>query len=104
MQVGPIYLFIGIIFTTEHWENHPDLPEIMALQGRTTEGEGPGERDDDDDGESSTEPEEERDRDADDDEDGDDEDEGFGCPRQREDKQSGFTVNMYNVLRENECE
>lgn len=74
----------------------------MTLQGRTTEEE--GERDDDDDGESSTEPEEERDRDADDDEDGDDEDEGFGHPRQRDDKPPGFTVNMYNVLRENECE
>ncbi|KAM3613725.1 uncharacterized protein V6R79_004265 [Siganus canaliculatus] len=88
----------------DHWENHPDLPEIMTLQGRTTEEEGTGDRDDDDDGESSTEPEEERDRDADDDEDGDDEDEGFGCPRQKDDKSSGFTVNMYNVLRENECE
>ncbi|XP_051262171.1 guanine nucleotide-binding protein-like 1 [Dicentrarchus labrax] len=88
----------------EHWENHPDLPEIIALQGRTTEEEGTGERDDDEDGESSTEPEEERDRDADDDEDGDDEDEGLGHPRRRDDKPSGFTVNMYNVLRENECE
>ncbi|KAG7216963.1 hypothetical protein INR49_001617, partial [Caranx melampygus] len=58
------------------WENHPDLPEIMVLQGRTTEEEGTGDREDEDDGESSTEPEEERDRDADDDEDGDDEDEG----------------------------
>ncbi|XP_056301061.1 guanine nucleotide-binding protein-like 1 [Pseudoliparis swirei] len=86
----------------EHWENHPDLAEIVALQGRTEE-EGTG-GDDDDDGESSTEPEEERDRDADDDEDGDDEDEGFGHPRPKEDKPSGFTVNMYNVLRENECE
>ncbi|XP_044216053.1 guanine nucleotide-binding protein-like 1 [Thunnus albacares] len=88
----------------EHWENHPDLPEIMALQGRLTEEEGMGDRDDEEDGESSTEPEEERDRDADDDEDGDDEDEGFGKPRRKEDKPSGFTVNMYNVLRENECE
>ncbi|TNN81647.1 Guanine nucleotide-binding protein-like 1 [Liparis tanakae] len=87
----------------EHWENHPDLPEIVALLGRTEE-EGTGGDDDDDDGESSTEPEEERDRDADDDEDGDDEDEGFGHPRPKEDKPSGFTVNMYNVLRENECE
>ncbi|TKS82268.1 Guanine nucleotide-binding protein-like 1 GTP-binding protein HSR1 [Collichthys lucidus] len=57
----------------EQWENHPDLPEIIALQGRTAEEEGTGDRDDDEDGESSTEPEEERDRDADDDEDGDDE-------------------------------
>lgn len=88
----------------EHWENHPDLPDIVALQGRTTAAEGTGERDDDDDGESSTEPEEERDRDADDDEDGDDEDEGFGDARRKEEKPSGFTVNMYNVLRENECE
>ncbi|GAA6229281.1 guanine nucleotide-binding protein-like 1 [Lates japonicus] len=89
----------------EHWENHPDLPEIMALQGRLTEEEGTGERDDEE-GESSTEPEEERDRDADDDEDGDgdDEDEGFGHPGRKDDKPSGFTVNMYNVLRENECE
>ncbi|KAM6995417.1 guanine nucleotide-binding protein-like 1 [Tautogolabrus adspersus] len=87
----------------EHWENHPDLPEIIALQGRTSLEEGAGERDDDDDGESSTEPEEERDRDADDDEDGDDEDEGFGHPRGKDNKPTGFTVNMYNVLRENEC-
>ncbi|XP_069551695.1 guanine nucleotide-binding protein-like 1 [Brachyistius frenatus] len=90
----------------EHWENHPDLPEIVALQGRAGKEEGAGERDDDEDGESSTEPEEERDRDADDDEDGDgdDEDEGFGHPRRTNDKPSGYTVNMYNVLRENECE
>lgn len=90
----------------EHWENHPDLPEIMALQGRATEEEGTGERDDEEDGESSTEPEEEKDRDADDDEDGDgdDEDEGFGHPRRKDNEPSGFTVNMYNVLRENECE
>ncbi|KAL6109260.1 gnl1 [Pungitius sinensis] len=90
----------------EHWENHPDLSEIIALQGRTA-AEGDVDRDnddDDDDGESSTEPEEERDRDADDDEDGDDEDEGLVQPKQKEDKPSGFTVNMYNVLRENECE
>lgn len=88
----------------EHWENHPDLPEIMALQGRTNEEEGIEEPVDDDDGESSTEPEEERDRDADDDEDGDDEDEGFRQPTKKDDQPSGFTVNMYNVLRENECE
>ncbi|XP_033979886.1 guanine nucleotide-binding protein-like 1 [Trematomus bernacchii] len=89
----------------EHWENHPDLPEIIALQGRTTtKEEGMGERDDEEDGESSTEPEDERDRDADDDEDGDDEDEGFAHPKPKEEKPSGFTVNMFNVLRENECE
>lgn len=101
-----IDLFQGFLWSTEHWENHPDLPEIMALQGRSTEEEGTGERDDEEDGESSTEPEEERDRDADDDEDGDgdDEDEGFGHPGRKDDKPSGFTVNMYNVLRENECE
>ena len=89
-------------WSTEHWENHPDLPEIMALQGRATEEEGTGDKEDEDDGESSTEPEEERDRDADDDEDGDDEDEGFGH-RSQDEKPPGFTVNMYNVLRENEC-
>ncbi|XP_068179426.1 guanine nucleotide-binding protein-like 1 [Antennarius striatus] len=87
----------------EHWENHPDLPEIIALQGRTTE-EGERDRDDEDNGESSTEPEEERDRDADDDEDGDDEDEGFGHPKLKDDKSCGFTVNMYSVLGGKECE
>ncbi|KAG7277910.1 hypothetical protein CRUP_004689 [Coryphaenoides rupestris] len=91
-----------------HWENHPDLPEIIALQGRT-EGPGEEEKEEEEDGESSTEPEEERDRDADDDEDrdGDDEDEGFGESRRR--KEDGgapgsLTVNMFDVLRENECE
>ncbi|MED6252974.1 Guanine nucleotide-binding-like protein 1, partial [Ataeniobius toweri] len=88
----------------EHWENHLDLPDIMALQGRAAEEEGSAEREDEEDGESSSEPEEERDRDADDDEDGDDEDEGFGHQGQNDDKPSGFTVNMYNVLRENDCE
>ncbi|XP_019948555.1 guanine nucleotide-binding protein-like 1 [Paralichthys olivaceus] len=88
----------------EHWENHPDLPEIMALLGRMTDEKGDGDRDEEEDAESSTEPEEERDRDADDDEDGDDEDEGFGHPRRKDEKPSGFTVNMYNVLRENQCE
>uniref|UniRef100_A0A1A7Y148 Guanine nucleotide-binding protein-like 1 n=1 Tax=Iconisemion striatum TaxID=60296 RepID=A0A1A7Y148_9TELE len=88
----------------EHWENHQDLPEIMALQGRATEEEGPGDREDEEDGESSTEPEEERDRDADDDEDGDDEDEGFGQQRKGVEKAPGHAVNMFNVLRENECE
>uniref|UniRef100_A0A3Q2PBQ8 Guanine nucleotide-binding protein-like 1 n=1 Tax=Fundulus heteroclitus TaxID=8078 RepID=A0A3Q2PBQ8_FUNHE len=88
----------------DHWENHPDLPEVMALQGRTAEKEGGAEREDEEDGESSSEPEEEQDRDADDDEDGDDEDEGFGHQRRNDEKPSGFTVNMYNVLRENDCD
>lgn len=88
----------------EQWETHTDLPEVMALQGRTAEEEGTGDRDEDDDRESSSEPEEERDRDADDDEDGDDEDEGFGYPRTRDNKPSGLTVNMFNVLQDNECE
>ena len=51
--------------------------------------------------------EEERDRDADDDEDrdGDDEDEGFRESRKKEAVPPGnLTVNMFNVLRENECE
>ncbi|XP_076010806.1 guanine nucleotide-binding protein-like 1 [Genypterus blacodes] len=87
----------------EHWENHLDLPEIMALQGRLEEEQ--TERDDEEDGESSTEPEDERDRDADDDEDGDDDDdEGLRHPKRKDDRSSGFTVNMYNVLRENNCD
>uniref|UniRef100_A0A8C5CQ39 Guanine nucleotide-binding protein-like 1 n=1 Tax=Gadus morhua TaxID=8049 RepID=A0A8C5CQ39_GADMO len=91
-----------------NWENHPDLPEIIALQGRT-EGDEAGEREEEEElEESSTEPEEEeRDRDADDDEDrdGDDEDEGFRESRKKEAVPPGnLTVNMFNVLRENECE
>ncbi|CAL8235563.1 unnamed protein product [Boreogadus saida] len=91
-----------------HWENHPDLPEIIALQGRT-EGDEAGEREEEEElEESSTEPEEEeRDRDADDDEDrdGDDEDEGFRESRKKVAVPPGnLTVNMFNVLRENECE
>lgn len=96
-----MYLFFA---PAEHWENHTDLPEVIALQGRAAEDEGTGDRDDEDDRESSSEPEEERDRDADDDEDGDDEDEGFGFPRTRDNKPSGLTVNMFNVLQDNECE
>uniref|UniRef100_A0A8C6UU48 Guanine nucleotide-binding protein-like 1 n=1 Tax=Neogobius melanostomus TaxID=47308 RepID=A0A8C6UU48_9GOBI len=87
----------------EHWENHTDLPEIMALQGRTNV-----EEVSDEEGESSSEPEEEeRDRDADDDEDGDDEDEGLGRPAKSGGEQqqpSGFAINMFHALRENECE
>ncbi|XP_061675716.1 guanine nucleotide-binding protein-like 1 isoform X2 [Syngnathoides biaculeatus] len=87
----------------EHWESHTDIPEILALQGRTSEDDTTGKRDDEEDGESSTEPEEERDRDADDDDDGE-EDEGFRQPRQKEQTTSGLAINMFNVLRENECE
>ncbi|CAL1610870.1 unnamed protein product [Knipowitschia caucasica] len=84
----------------ERWENHPDLPEIMALQGRTNMAEAS-----DEEGESSSEgEEEERDRDADDDDD-DEDDEGFKRPPKRDTEQpSGFTINMYDVLKENECE
>lgn len=74
----------------------------MALQGRK-----PGEEDesggrDEEEGESSSEPEEEDDRDADDDEDadGDDEDESLRSDR----KTKSFTLNMFGVLGENECE
>ncbi|XP_061803691.1 guanine nucleotide-binding protein-like 1 [Nerophis lumbriciformis] len=87
----------------EHWESHTDIPDILALQGRTSEEDAAGKRDDEDDGESSTEPEEERDRDADDDDDGD-EDEGFGRAKRKEDTTPGLTINMFNVLQENECE
>ncbi|XP_061770820.1 guanine nucleotide-binding protein-like 1 [Nerophis ophidion] len=87
----------------DHWESHTDIPDILALQGRTSEEDTTGKRDDEDDGESSTEPEEERDRDADDDDDGD-EDEGFKQAKRKEDTTPGVTVNMFNVLQENECE
>ncbi|XP_048116223.1 LOW QUALITY PROTEIN: guanine nucleotide-binding protein-like 1 [Alosa alosa] len=97
----------------DQWESHPDVSEIIALQGRREEEEGgeeegAGERGgaDEDEGESSSEPEEERDRDADDDEDGDgdDEDEGFVSSRRREKPSPSLTVNMFSVLGENECE
>ncbi|KAL2084021.1 hypothetical protein ACEWY4_019539 [Coilia grayii] len=97
----------------DQWESHPDVSEIMALQGRLEEG-GAGERggeeeeeeEEDDEGESSSEPEEERDRDADDDEDrdGDDEDEGFVSSRRRGRPSPSLTVNMFSVLGDNECE
>ncbi|XP_056901931.1 guanine nucleotide-binding protein-like 1 [Takifugu flavidus] len=73
----------------ELWENHADLPEIVALQGRTPEDEGTGDRGDED---------------ADDDEDEEEEDEGFSCPTRRDEKPPDFIVNMYNALRESECE
>ncbi|XP_067094294.1 guanine nucleotide-binding protein-like 1 [Osmerus mordax] len=87
----------------DQWESHPDLAEIIALQGRAKEG-GAEEKEEEEEGESSSEPEEERDRDADDDEDGDDEDEGLGQPKRKPAPPSNLTVNMFNVLRENECE
>lgn len=78
-----------ILWPAELWENHADLPEIVALQGRTPEDEGMGDRDVED---------------ADDDGDEDDEDEGFGCPKQTDEKQPDFIANMYNALGESECE
>ncbi|CDQ64964.1 unnamed protein product [Oncorhynchus mykiss] len=75
----------------QQWESHPDLAEIIALQGRKEEG--TGEREEEEEGE-----------DADDDGD-DDEDEGFGHPAVNERKgPTSLTVNMFDVLRENECE
>ncbi|XP_072316812.1 guanine nucleotide-binding protein-like 1 isoform X3 [Eucyclogobius newberryi] len=87
----------------EHWQNHPDLPEIMSLQGRTSV-----EEVSDEEGESSSEgEEEERDRDADVDEDADDDDDdgGFRLPQKKEtEAPPGVTANMFHALRENECE
>lgn len=62
------------------------MPEIVALQGRTAEDEGTGDRGDEDE------------------EDEDEEDEGFSCQSQTEEKPPDFIVNMYNALRESECE
>lgn len=77
------------------------MAEILALQGRTAEGEENGERDEEDE-ESSSEPEEEDDRDADDDEDadGDDEDESV----RSDEKGKAYRLNMFGLLGENECE
>lgn len=79
----------SFLWPPELWENHADLPEIAALQGRTPEDEGTGDRGDED---------------ADDDEDEEEEDEGFSCPTRRDEKPPDFVVNMYNALRESECE
>uniref|UniRef100_A0A8C1QFF8 Guanine nucleotide-binding protein-like 1 n=1 Tax=Cyprinus carpio TaxID=7962 RepID=A0A8C1QFF8_CYPCA len=88
----------GYTQSKDEWESHPDLAEIIALQGRKEEED---ERDDreDDEGESSSELEEDNDRDADDDEDadGDDEDDTVKADRK------GLTLNMFSVLGENEC-
>lgn len=75
----------------EHWESHTDLPEIRALQGRTPEDEGTGDGNDE---VSEDEDEEEE----------DDEDHGFGHPEETDEKQPDFIGNMYNALRESECE
>ncbi|XP_017561536.1 guanine nucleotide-binding protein-like 1 [Pygocentrus nattereri] len=91
----------GYALNKDQWESHPELAEIVALQGRRTEEEESSERDEEEEeDESSSEPEEEDDRDADDDADGDDEDETVRCDR----KSKGFTLNMFGVLGENECE
>ncbi|KAI7806343.1 guanine nucleotide-binding protein-like 1 [Triplophysa rosa] len=89
----------GYSQSKDEWESHPDLAEIIALQGRKDEEEECREREDED-GESSSELEEENDRDADDDEDadGDDEDDTVKADRR------GLTLNMFSVLGENECE
>ncbi|KTG34784.1 hypothetical protein cypCar_00002742 [Cyprinus carpio] len=88
----------GYTQSKDEWESHPDLAEIIALQGRKEEEDEPGDREDDE-GESSSELEEDNDRDADDDEDadGDDEDDTVKADRK------GLTLNMFSVLGENEC-
>lgn len=89
----------GYSQSKDAWESHPDLAEIIALQGRKEEEDECGDREEED-GESSSELEEDNDRDADDDEDadGDDEDETVKADRK------GLTLNMFSVLGENECE
>ncbi|XP_018587503.2 guanine nucleotide-binding protein-like 1 isoform X2 [Scleropages formosus] len=91
----------------DKWEIHPEVTEIIALQGKREE-DGAGERDEEE-GESSSEPEEEEDRDADgDDEEGEEDDDdgggGFLKPGQREGLRPKMMVNMFSVLGENECE
>ncbi|XP_051574968.1 guanine nucleotide-binding protein-like 1 isoform X1 [Myxocyprinus asiaticus] len=88
----------GYTQSRDEWESHPDLSEIIALQGRTEEEEECGEREDEE-CESSSELEEEHDRDADDDEDadGDDEDDTVKADRK------SLTLNMFSVLGENKC-
>lgn len=84
----------GVVFygLPEHWESHTDLPEIRALQGRTPEDEGMGDENDE----------------VSDDEDEDEEDQGFDrlkeTEEEEEQQQPDFIVNMYNALRESECE
>lgn len=76
------------VWLTEHWESHTDLPEVRALQGRTPEDEGIG----DGNGELSE------------DEDEEDEDQGLGHPREAQEERPDLIVNMFNALRESECE
>uniref|UniRef100_A0A671SRG0 Guanine nucleotide-binding protein-like 1 n=1 Tax=Sinocyclocheilus anshuiensis TaxID=1608454 RepID=A0A671SRG0_9TELE len=89
----------GYAQSKDEWESHPDLAEIIALQGRKEEEDECVDREDDE-GESSSELEEDNDRNADDDEDadGDDEDDTVKADRK------GLTLNMFSVLGENECE
>lgn len=84
----------------DQWERHPEVLEIVTLQGRRPDDES-AERDEEED-DSSSEPDEEEDRDADDDEDayGDDEDESVRSER----KGKTVTLNMFGLLGENECE
>ncbi|TTD18131.1 Guanine nucleotide-binding protein-like 1 [Bagarius yarrelli] len=82
----------------DKWESHPDLAEIIALQGRKSADEENGEMDEDDE-ESSSEPQEEGDIDADEDGDGDDEDESV-----RSDKKGKiYSLGMFGLLGENEA-
>lgn len=76
------------LWPPEHWESHTDLPEIRALQGRRPEDQGAGDGDEE----------------VSDDEEEDDEDQGFDRLKETEEEQPGFIVNMYNTLRERECE
>nr|XP_055067193.1 guanine nucleotide-binding protein-like 1 [Misgurnus anguillicaudatus] len=89
----------GYTQSKDEWESHPDLAEIIALQGRRDDEEKFGEREDED-GESSSDLEEENDGDADDDEDGDGDDEDDTVKADKK----GLTLNMFSVLGENECE
>uniref|UniRef100_A0A3B1IEI2 Guanine nucleotide-binding protein-like 1 n=1 Tax=Astyanax mexicanus TaxID=7994 RepID=A0A3B1IEI2_ASTMX len=75
----------GYTQNKDQWESHPELPDIESSE------------------ESSSEPEDEDDRDADDDEDGDGDDEDESVRSDRKSK-GGFTLNMFGVLGENECE
>lgn len=87
----------GYSQSKDEWESHPDLSEIIALQGRKEEEDECGDREEDD-GESSSELEEDNYRDDDEDAYGDDEDDTVKANKK------GLTLNMFSVLGENECE